>query len=94
MFSFSPNLINRTVRHFKKKYNLDISAETASEYLDGFSGLFLAFVEINNRRTAHRADGGYSASLQNDPAFPKPEAGPRLERSEPIDLITPHNTSL
>jgi hypothetical protein len=42
-FNFSPQLIKRTVEYFKKKYSLDISDETANEYLDSMSGLYLAF---------------------------------------------------
>ena len=43
-FTFSKNLIDRTVSYFKEKYNQDISDEIANEYLRSFSGLFLAFV--------------------------------------------------
>ena len=43
VFFYSPNLIQKTIENFKKENNLDISPETASEYLDGLSGLFLAF---------------------------------------------------
>ncbi len=43
-FTFSKNLIDRTVSYFKEKYNQDISEETANEYLRSLSGLFLAFV--------------------------------------------------
>lgn len=43
-FTFSKNLIERTIRYFKEKYNQDISEEVANEYLRSFSGLFLAFV--------------------------------------------------
>jgi hypothetical protein len=43
-FTFSKNLIDRTVSYFKEKYNQDISDEVANEYLRSFSGLFLAFV--------------------------------------------------
>jgi hypothetical protein len=43
-FTFSKNLIERTIIYFKEKYNQDISEEVANEYLRSFSGLFLAFV--------------------------------------------------
>lgn len=43
-FTFSKNLIERTIKYFKEKYNQDISEEVANEYLRSFSGLFLAFV--------------------------------------------------
>jgi hypothetical protein len=41
---FSQNLIDRTITHFKKKYDLDISAETADVYLASFAVVFRAFV--------------------------------------------------
>lgn len=44
---YSNKLIQETILCFKEENGLDISEETATEYLDGLSGLFLAF--------AHRA---------------------------------------
>jgi len=41
---FSKNLIDKTIKYFKQKYDLDISSEVANEYLSSFSGFFLAFV--------------------------------------------------
>ena len=41
---YSQILIERTIRHFKKKYDLDISAETADVYLASFAVVFRAFV--------------------------------------------------
>jgi hypothetical protein len=43
-FTFSKNLIDRTVKCFREKYNHEISDEVANEYLRSLSGLFLAFV--------------------------------------------------
>ena len=40
---FSQNLIERTQEYFKEKYSLDISSDTACEYLASLSDLFLAF---------------------------------------------------
>jgi hypothetical protein len=43
MLVFSQKLINETIQCFKEENNLDISEETANEYLKYFAGLFLAF---------------------------------------------------
>lgn len=43
-FKYSQILISRTINHFKKKYDLDISAETAEVYLASFSIVFRSFV--------------------------------------------------
>ena len=56
-FQYSQKLIERTIKNFKEENGLDISVETASEYLDGLSGLFLAFARPSR---APRADGGQS----------------------------------
>ncbi len=41
---YSEILISRTINHFKKKYDLDISAETADVYLASFAVVFRSFV--------------------------------------------------
>lgn len=41
---YSQILISRTINHFKKKYDLDITPETADVYLCSFSVLFRSFV--------------------------------------------------
>ena len=43
MFKYSDTLIEETIKCFKGEDDLDISKETANEYLDSLSGLFLAF---------------------------------------------------
>lgn len=43
-FKYSSNLIDRTIRHFKKKYDLDITPETADVYLASFAVVFRSFV--------------------------------------------------
>ena len=43
MIKYSEKLIQETITCFKEEDNLDISEETASEYLDDLGGLFLAF---------------------------------------------------
>ena len=49
---YSQILIDRTIRHFKKKYDLDISAETADVYLASFAVVFRSFVRQSS------VDGG------------------------------------
>lgn len=43
MFNYSEKLIKETILCFKEEDNLDISEETANEYLENLGGLFLAF---------------------------------------------------
>ena len=43
MFHYSNKLIKETIKCFKEEDDLDISEETASEYLENLGGLFLAF---------------------------------------------------
>ena len=42
-YKFSQNLIEETIKCFKEENNLEISEETANEYLRYFAGLYLAF---------------------------------------------------
>lgn len=42
-FKYSKELLAETILCFKEEDGLDILEETAEEYLDGLSGLFLAF---------------------------------------------------
>lgn len=42
-FQFSNNLIDETILCFKEEDGLDISEETANEYLMSLSNLYLAF---------------------------------------------------
>lgn len=41
---YSSKLLVETILCFKEENGLDISTEIAEEYLDGLSGVFLAFV--------------------------------------------------
>jgi len=50
MFKYSDKLIQEAIKNFKEENGLDISVETAIEYLDGLSGLFLAFA----KKTDHK----------------------------------------
>lgn len=45
MKSFNQLLIIRIQTYFKKKYNIDISDETAEEYLHSLAGMFAVFAE-------------------------------------------------
>lgn len=47
MFQYSEKLIKEIILCFKEEDGLDISEETANEYLENFSGLFLAFTNKN-----------------------------------------------
>lgn len=42
---FSQNLIEETIAVFKEENGIEISAETANEYLENLSGLFLVFAD-------------------------------------------------
>lgn len=44
---YSPELISEAILCFKEEDGIDISEETAEEYLNGLSGLFLAFARPN-----------------------------------------------
>lgn len=78
---YPQNLIDETIACFKEEDNLDLSVETAIEYLDSLGGLFLAFAD---RRTS--ADAlcvrevleAAPSPLKSEPVFSKPEAGPRI----------------
>jgi hypothetical protein len=42
-YQFSQKLIERLITSFKKENEVDISIETANEYLNSFADLYLAF---------------------------------------------------
>jgi hypothetical protein len=42
-FQFSQKLIDRAIKYFKDRNGVDISAETANEYLNSFARLFIDF---------------------------------------------------
>ncbi|MFZ2693729.1 MAG: hypothetical protein WAX85_00305 [Minisyncoccia bacterium] len=48
---YSDKLTRETIKVFKEEDGLDISEETAEEYLNGLSGLFLAFSKPNQTKT-------------------------------------------
>lgn len=43
MIKYSDKLIQKTIIIFREEDGLEISEETANEYLDSLGGLFLAF---------------------------------------------------
>jgi hypothetical protein len=50
--SFNHELIERTQKYFHEKHGLDITEETAIEYLDSMADLYVSFgefVQINNK---------------------------------------------
>ena len=53
MSSFNQDLIARTTKYFKEKYQHDISNEIAEEYLNSMAdlyGCFIEFLETENER--------------------------------------------
>lgn len=45
MFQYSQGLIDRLIKYYKER-NVDISPETASEYLDSMAGLYEVFTSF------------------------------------------------
>lgn len=90
MFIFSQKLIEETIKVFREEDSIELSPETANEYLDSLGGLFLAFASkrssVDSRRVAELSC--VSLFLGENSAFPKPEAGPRLEVSLRLDNST------
>lgn len=88
-FKYSKNLISKTIEVFKKEDNLDISPETACEYLDSLGGLFLSFADIETSAGAFSVAEVSCADL-----FPKVEGAffdSKTDRGVAPDLITPHS---
>ena len=56
-FTFSKSLIQDCINSFKQENEVDISAETANEYLNNMAGLFLAFAKRRTDPTALAAGG-------------------------------------
>lgn len=46
-FSYPKYLIEETIECFKEENDIDLSVEEASQYLDSFAELFLAFVDVS-----------------------------------------------
>ncbi len=56
-FTFSKSLIQDCIKNFKEENEVDISAETANEYLNNMAGLYLAFTEKRTDPTALAVGG-------------------------------------
>lgn len=49
-FQYSKELVQECIKVFKEDHGLDISEETATEYLDSFANLYLAFSRPNDKK--------------------------------------------
>lgn len=45
MHQFSNDLIEKTIKYFKEENGLDISFETANDYLHSLGSLYIAFLD-------------------------------------------------
>jgi hypothetical protein len=50
--NFSTQLVETCIEYFKRKHGVDISADTANEYLHSFAKLYLAFARPNGGNLA------------------------------------------
>ena len=58
MASFSEKLIQEAIDCFREENGLELTPETAEEYLASFAGLFLAFAKENPRPDALASGAG------------------------------------
>ena len=61
--AFSQNLIQDCIKSFKEENGVDISVETAIEYLNSFARLYLTFARIEGAVPDALASGGDSPDL-------------------------------
>ena len=61
--AFSNNLIQDCIKSFKEENGVDISAETAIEYLNSFARLYLTFARIEGAVPGCEAPGGASPDV-------------------------------
>ena len=61
--AFSQNLIQDYIKSFKEENGVDISAETAIEYLNSFARLYLTMARIEGADPGCEAPGGASSDL-------------------------------
>lgn len=61
--AFSKNLIQDCIKSFKEENGVDISPETANEYLNSFALLYLTFARIEGAAPVCEAPGGASPDL-------------------------------
>jgi len=57
LFAYSPKLVERIIKYFKEKKHIEISEETANEYLNSLADLFLAFNRRNGKATPKPLEG-------------------------------------
>jgi len=50
MSDFSPELIERFIRHIKENYDVSMTEEEANEGLKNLAGLYIAFSKPNGRK--------------------------------------------
>ena len=65
MKSFSQLLVERIQAYFKRKYSMDISDETAEEYLHSLGGMFAVFAESESPPSPRPAGDADSSRLDN-----------------------------
>jgi len=46
MSTFTQELVDRTIKYYKERFNKDISIETAEEYLNSMADLYGCFIEF------------------------------------------------
>ena len=66
--AFSNNLIQDCIKSFKEENGVDISVETAIEYLSSFARLYLTFARIEGAAPGCEAPGGASPDWRAKPA--------------------------
>lgn len=57
MKKFSQLLVERIQEYFKEKYDLNLSEETAQEYLNSYASLYIVFAKVGQKgRTVPETD--------------------------------------
>ena len=71
MKTYSKPLVEKCIEYFHRVHNVDISAETANEYLRSFAKLYLAFARPNGGSLA----SGINAARDGAVAEPEQTGG-------------------
>lgn len=82
VFTYSNDLLEETIKYFLEECNLTISSETATEYLNSLSGLFLAFADIKTSAPPQQV-GAEVFCVSKNPQI--------SESGHTSDLIITHN---
>lgn len=89
--SFSKNLIEETIRSFEEEEGILLSEETANEYLNSLSELFLMFVDIP--RKSLESEGKVNSPSEvvggNVPALTPTGGAGTSDQTPPADTVTP-----